>query len=468
MANDEVPAARAFFESELAADGRLMRTDGILDWLQSRRAAHSFSIRQMPLHNIKGWHTDPTNGYLAHQSGRFFTVEGLKVTTTYPREGVFYQPIINQPEVGILGILARRIDGVMHFMMQAKMEPGNINLVQLSPTVQATRSNYKKVHGGNAVRYLEYFADRSRGRVLVDQLQSEQGSFFLRKRNRNIIVETNENVPEHPDFCWMTLGQLKAMLRHDDVVNMDTRTVISGIPFTGQKDDGFSGFRAALVASALARNGGEYSNNEIISWLTELKSVSEIRVQSVQLHDLPGWTRDDWSIHRTDKRHFSIIGISVEADSREVNGWCQPIVRPSAMGITGFLIQRRKGVLHFLVHARMEAGTFDMLELSPTVQYLPGSQESDSPFLSFFRDPVPQSVRFCATQSEEGGRFYQYRNKNMVVQASDTTSIDAPAGYIWMTLGQLQEFVRYNNYLNIEARGLLACLTLAEGVEAQE
>ena len=34
--------------------------------------------------------------------------------------------------------------------MQAKVEPGNINSIQLSPTLQATRSNYTKAHGGIA------------------------------------------------------------------------------------------------------------------------------------------------------------------------------------------------------------------------------------------------------------------------------------------------------------------------------
>ena len=33
------------------------------------------------------------------------------------------------------------------------------------------------------------------------------------------------------DFCWLTLGQIKQLLTFDNVINMDTRTVISGIPY---------------------------------------------------------------------------------------------------------------------------------------------------------------------------------------------------------------------------------------------
>lgn len=67
------------------------------------------------------------------------------------------QPIINQPEIGFLGFIVKKIQGVYHFLMQAKIEPGNLNVVQLSPTLQATRSNYTRVHKGAIPKYLEYF-----------------------------------------------------------------------------------------------------------------------------------------------------------------------------------------------------------------------------------------------------------------------------------------------------------------------
>jgi hypothetical protein len=49
------------------------------------------------------------------------------------------------------------------------------------------------VHGGKSPTYLEYFNGEKDVTVLVDQLQSEQGARFLHKRNRNIIVEVDEN-----------------------------------------------------------------------------------------------------------------------------------------------------------------------------------------------------------------------------------------------------------------------------------
>lgn len=113
--------------------------------------------------------------------------------------------------------------------MQAKIEPGNVNCVQISPTLQATKSNYSQIHKGKQPLYLDYFVNASPDQIILDQLQSEQGARFLRKRNRNIIIKVEEDVEEHDDFRWMTLGQIKELMRYDNMVNMDTRTVLSGL-----------------------------------------------------------------------------------------------------------------------------------------------------------------------------------------------------------------------------------------------
>ena len=68
---------------------------------------------------------------------------------------------------------------------------------------------------------------------MVDQLQSEQGARFLHKRNRNIIVEVEESDPIEilDGFIWLSLGQIKELISYPNVLNMDTRTVISCITF---------------------------------------------------------------------------------------------------------------------------------------------------------------------------------------------------------------------------------------------
>jgi oxidase EvaA len=228
------PKELDFLISALTEHNPFLETEDFTDWFSSRQQAHAFRIDRIPFSDLREWYFDPSTGNLRHRSGRFFSIEGIRVRTDFGAVPEWTQPIISQPEVGILGILAKKFDGILYFLMQAKMEPGNINTVQLAPTLQATRSNYTRVHGGRTPPYLEYFVDKRDSRVLVDTLQSEQGARFLRKRNRNIVIETTKEVPLSDDFRWLTLGQLQKLVRYDHIVNMDARTVFCASPLRAQ------------------------------------------------------------------------------------------------------------------------------------------------------------------------------------------------------------------------------------------
>ena len=292
-----------FLASALSVAGRFSDVGAARRWLRDRRGAQRCRVERIPFASLRGWRFDPDSGDLAHDSGRFFRVRGVRVQCDFPAPLRFEQPIVDQPDVGVLGILARRFDGVLHFLLQAKMEPGNVHLVQLSPTVQATRSNYTRVHGGARPRYLDYFRPGRGRRVLVDQLQSEQGLFFLRKRNRNIIVETEDEVPLHEDFHWLTLGQIKKLMQEPHAVNMDTRTVIAAVPLAGGGGGALAPgnpphpppgtFGEALIDSTLARYEGCRTIEAVISWLTEIRARAEVACRPCALRHVRGWRRDE-------------------------------------------------------------------------------------------------------------------------------------------------------------------------------
>ncbi|MEV5508898.1 NDP-hexose 2,3-dehydratase family protein [Streptomyces orinoci] len=414
-------------------------------WLAGRGAANAFRVERIPFAGLEGWSFQEGTGNLVHRSGRFFTVEGLRVAGGMAPFPEWHQPIIKQPEVGILGILAQEFDGVLHFLMQAKMEPGNRNLLQLSPTVQATRSNYTKVHQGADVKYIEYFIEPGRGRVLADVLQSEHGSWFWRKSNRNMVVEAVGEVPLLEDFCWLTLGQIAELLGRDNVVNMDARTVLSCLPFADPDQ------RAVR------------SDTELLSWFTAERSRHDVWAERVPLAGLPGWKRGEDAIEHEEGRFFRVVAVSVEAGNREVTRWTQPLFEPLGLGVTAFLTREFDGVLHVLVHARVEGGFLDTVELGPTVQYTPDNYARLSVgqrplFLDYVRSATPW---YEAVHSEEGGRFLNAESRYLLVEAED--GLEVPPGYAWVTPGQLTSLVRHGHYLNVQGRTLLACLNARSG-----
>lgn len=426
--------------------GVSMPTKEFPDWIDERSRAFEFGVERIPFAELDGWRFGSTSGNLFHRSGRFFSVEGLDVTSDGAVIDHWRQPIMVQPEAAILGILAKEFDGVLHFLMQAKMEPGNPGLVQLSPTVQATPSNYTKVHRGSDVNYIDYFTEPGRGRILVDVLQSELGSWFLHKANRNMIVEITEDVPLRAEFCWLTLGQIGRLLRSDNVVNMDARSILSCLPMTA------------------AGTHATHSDTDLLSWFTGHRARRQVRTRRIDLAQIAEWRRDDWSVEHVDERYFRIVAVRVEAANREVPRWSQPLCEPIGLGLNAFLTCRFEGVPHLLAQVRPEPGFLDSVEFGPTVQYTPETyaelpDAARPPFADLVRDVPPSRIRYEAVHAEEGGRFLNAESRYRIVDVAERdVPAELPPNYRWVTPAQLAALVRHGHYVNVQARSLLAVL----------
>lgn len=463
-----------FLISATCNDSKIFPNVKIEKWIKERQNSIKYKISKVPLEALKLWSLDKEFGNIKNISGGFFSVDGIRVETNWGNNNLWDQPIINQPEIGLLGFISKKINGILHLLVQAKIEPGNLNVVQLSPTLQATKSNYTMLHKGKKPKYLEYFNGENKVTVLLDQLQSEQGARFLRKRNRNIIVELDEseNLDQDENFIWLTIGQIKRLLKKNNVVNMDTRTVISGISYGSYSQDSLNlcfslmknkNIDERMLRSALNVENSFNSFKKIISWITEIKSKYELNIVKKPLNKLDEWEQINGEIKRKDNKYFSVIGIDVSINNREVKSWDQPMIKSSQEGIIAFIIKPINGIYHFLVQAKIEAGNFDIVELAPTVQcltgnYRDGENEYKVPFLNEIINASNDSILYDSMQSEEGGRFYKEQNRNLILNLGENFPTDLPENYIWMTLNQLLKLIEFNNYLNISARSLISVI----------
>ncbi len=223
----------------------------------------------------------------------------------------------------------------------------------------------------------------------------------------------------------------------------------------------FSEFEKGILASLLHREGACNSFEDIISWFTNLKMYASLDVTQCNLEEVSSWRIGENSVTHASGKYFEVLGIQCKVGNREMSEWSQPIIKQREEGIIGFIVKKINGVLHLLVQAKMEAGNFDVLEMAPTVQCITGSYskpEFSVEYLDYFLERRG-TVHFDVVQSEEGGRFYQEQNLNIVIEVGETDLQDIHPHFIWMTFKQAKEFIKFNNYFNIEARSLLACIT---------
>ena len=211
-------------------DNQINKLDYVIDWFNKKREESDMIVEEIGINDLDKWTVDKNSGNITHDSGGFFEVIGVKVSNTFDREvgkKGWTQPMIGKNPGGILGILMKRINGIPHYLLQAKAEPGNIGKLQLSPTLQATTSNLLKAHGGIRPKFSEYFDEPKNAKIIYAKWQSEDGGRFHLKSNYNMIVEVDEDLNIPDSFIWVTLYQIKQLLKIENFVGPHIRGIIS-------------------------------------------------------------------------------------------------------------------------------------------------------------------------------------------------------------------------------------------------
>ena len=432
-----------------------MNNKEIIDKIKQKLIQTKVNITRISLSDAIPWAYNSDLGEISNSGQCFFSITGIESKN-------IQQPVIIQNEIGYLGIIRKRIDGQMKYLMQYKIEPGNINCIQISPTIQATKSNFTQKHGGRKPAYLDYFLNASRYKIITDQIQSEQSSRFLGKRNRNIVIELYESdeIELLPTHDWMTLDEIKTLMRYDNLVNMDTRTVLACIPYylEGYKESDFND--KELYRSIQYGTGKNYLT-EIYQYINNFKMFGESERRIIPLTKLKHWNfSKDVKEFKCDYPYsFKVIFCDIEIEGREVNHWRQPLLEATGVATFGLFTCIKNGIRLFLVRAKAEIGCFDKIELGPSVQREYISYEEKTLVDLLFEERINDKshVLFDTKLSEEGGRFYHEQNRNVIIEI-DMKDIELPDGYFWIDYITLNKMIQINNIVNIQLRNLLSAL----------
>ena len=229
---DTILRINTMIESIRDDDNQINTLDYVINWFNKKREESDMTVQEIGINDLDKWDVSSTTGNISHESKGFFEIIGVKVSNTFDREvgkKGWTQPMIANNPGGILGLLMKKFNGVPHYLVQAKAEPGNIGKLQLSPTLQATTSNLLKAHGGKKPLFAEYFDEEENPNIVYAKWQSEDGGRFHLKSNYNMIVEIEENkelnIPDY--FIWITLFQIKQLLKIENFVGPHVRGIIS-------------------------------------------------------------------------------------------------------------------------------------------------------------------------------------------------------------------------------------------------
>lgn len=441
-------------------------------WRAEVVAKSAFSSRPIPFAASREWSF--VDGILRHRTGGFFALAGLAVAARTPELDGRQQLAILQPETAINGFLLRRRHGRTELLFQGRVEPGNIEAMQLAPTVQSTEANYKRLHGGDATAFLEWFTGSGGGRFLYDELQSEEGTRYYGKYNRNVVVDVTEASEfELPaTFRWYDLEAIRAFAIASNVLNTDARSVLAGLdwnvladaggPFAGHAKGTFGAqLRASLVAPAAV---DDFGDAEVLAWLQRLRVRASVRHSVLPLSALRNWVVEpDVIRERERERGFCARQFAIHAAGREVAAWDQPLIDSDGVGRLVLALQERRGVSRVLVKASHEIGFLEGVQCAASVTVAPGaSPQSGDPVEAALLESLADGRRSLLVagcrQSEEGGRFQRDENDYQIVMLDPGTRLPESPFYRWLTLAQVRRLIQVPGTFSMEFRGVLALL----------
>jgi oxidase EvaA len=222
-----------WFRQRLAATRHKEAMDPapILAWLDKLRAEVVFRASLIAVSDLRKWKRDE-GGNIRHDSGLFFGVEGVRVEAGATREvGGWDQPILTQVEGGLLVLVARETQthGIQ-FLLQAKAEAGNIGILQLVPSMQATWSNLKQAHQGKKPPMTEVLNAERGVKWIYRAEHNEEGGRFWHKSNENVIVfleDENVITSDLTMFTWASLSQIRELALVDNVLSTFVKSIIA-------------------------------------------------------------------------------------------------------------------------------------------------------------------------------------------------------------------------------------------------
>ena len=404
--------------------------------LRQKIASHSelteFTVSKQSLFSLKDWIYDEKKGVIHHKSGRFFAISSINSQDVE-------QPILLQTEVGILGFLRAAYKGQYFYLFQMKSEPGNFPSVQLAPTVQATKSNYERVHGGSTPVYLEYFQSPDR-KVVFDTPQTEQGSRYLSKINHNCMVDVSPDIRVKPGFLWISRKQIRELLKEKSLINSCARSILA---IEMSPADRWSNNPSSFIKSFVRKN-------------TNVSDRSGVNIElgSKPLDELADWEfSDSGLLRRQSKSDFSIGGVNVHIENRENANWEQPIVYESGEGLYELWCANIDGKIKFIFNLSREIGMQKKWSILPSLIIRSGVLYKHTP-------PVQEELKSTLLEeqiySEEGGRFFQAEFRHRIKFLGEVTN-DFLCDYnlIALTLTEIGSLLRNTDLFSIEARSIL-------------
>ncbi|MFW5804017.1 MAG: NDP-hexose 2,3-dehydratase family protein [bacterium] len=421
----------------------------IKSWISDYKTHIKYKIENVSLREMDGWKYNEETDVIERFDQAFFSVIAVKSPLMIDKFNEL--PLINQPEIGILGFIINQTKTGTKILLQAKSEPGNVGLTQIGPSVQATKSNYTSKHHGKNQKYIEYFLDVNYPKK-IELKQSEQGTRFFNKYNLNTIIHIDEKLIkiEEEKYKWFYLEEIIESLHEDYLYNTDFKSVFSLLIEDRiiQKKYLSKSYNPFLKSYF---NNKENDVSPIIQSINKTRKEKHFNVSITGISKLQNWFFSEKGISSKNILNHGIQFFNIELDDREIPAWGQPLITKQSQELIVLLCFAEKGEMKFVFRERPEIGFTNFIQLAPTIQF--DFLETSNNF------SVNGKCLIEFYQSEEGGRFFKNISKYSIYEIEKSEIENMPDSFKILDLYQICQLLKIEGIFTNEARSIVTGIT---------
>lgn len=205
----------------------------------------------------------------------------------------------------------------------------------------------------------------------------------------------------------------------------------------------------------------------LLTWRERTRGSIRFGAQLIGLDEVRDWSRDaKGNVRHKSGQFFGVEGVRVESGNlREVASWDQPIYTQPEGGILALLSRETpSNGVEFLLNGKPEPGNIGTIQFSPTIQ----STWSNIRRAHAGKPPpmvevltAASGVRFVyrVEHNEEGGRFWQKSNENIIAFLDDESVIETDTTmFCWASLSQIKELALMDNVVSPFVKTIIAPL----------
>jgi oxidase EvaA len=202
----------------------------VMSWLTGLKVGHHLSLEHIGLSGLSGW--ERTDREIRPDGGGYFKVMAVDVSSASREVVRWTQPMIAAGEVGLVAFLTTRVDGVLHALVKARVEPGSADTITLGPTVQSALGGEGSGGEGEHSEYFDLVNSAADVTVRYSCLQSEEGGRFYHVVSEYRIVEVKggHQLRLPPEFTWLSFRQMQEMVRYG-LLGVEARSLLSCLSF---------------------------------------------------------------------------------------------------------------------------------------------------------------------------------------------------------------------------------------------